>query len=169
MNGASTDEVSVRPRGFRSLPNRFGMTTTIRMQKVCRLCCNVVTSTHCLALFSKESLQKNLPGRLSKLLELPVSSSDGLSAYLCRSCVNKFHTAESKLDSLRTLARAGYEKGGHNRSVLPSSSVTEQAAKKRTKDTSGVDASPHTVQARPLAKRFTIGVPAWKTTRFPSL
>ena len=66
------------------------------MQKVCRY---VVTSTHCLALFSKESLQKNVPGRLSKLLDLPVSSSDGLSTYLCRSCVNKFHTVESKLES----------------------------------------------------------------------
>ena len=132
------------------------MSTTIT--KVCRLCCNAVTSTHCLALFSKEALQKNVPGRLSKLLDLPVSSSDGLSPYLCRSCANKFHTVESKLESFRSLAKTGYEKGGQNRSVFPSSSVSVQAPKKRTKDTSGEDASPHTVQARPLAKRFTIGV-----------
>ena len=115
------------------------------MQKVCRLCCNAVSSTHCLALFSKD-----VPDRLS--------SSDGLSSYLCRSCVNKFHTVELKLESLRSLAKAGYEKGGQCISVLPCSMVTMQSTKKRTKDTSGVDASPHTVQARPLAKRFTVGV-----------
>ena len=98
---------------------------------------------------------------LSKVLDLPVSSSDGLSPYLCRSCMNKFYTVQSKLESLRTLAKVGYEKSGQFRSVVPacSSVSTVQPSKKRTKDTSGVDASPHTLKARPLAKRVTLGVP----------
>ena len=134
-----------------SLPQRFGISTTKKtMPKVCRLCCSAVSPTHCLALFSYESVQK--VGRLSKLLDLPVSSGDGLSPYPCRSCMNKFYTVQSKLESLRTLAKVGYEKSGQFRSVVPacSSVSTVQPAKKRTKDTCGVDTSLHTVKARPL-------------------
>ena len=88
---------------------------------------------------------------LSKLLDLPVSSSDIFYQPVSQ-FENKFHTVES----LTSLAKAGYDKAGQSRLVLPSSSVMPQAAKKRTKDTSGMDASPHTVQARPLAKRYSM-------------
>ena len=49
--------------------------------KVCRLCCNVVSPMHCLALFSTESVKRKVPERLSKAIDLSVSSSDGLSPY----------------------------------------------------------------------------------------
>ena len=59
-------------------------------------------------------------------LEATELSSDGLrlSTDLYRSYVNKFHTVESKFESLRSLAKTGYDKGGRNWSVLPSSSVS---------------------------------------------
>ena len=98
-------------------------------------------------------------------MQLPVSDSDGLSSYLCRGCMSKFNTVESKLESFRSLAKAGYEKG-RQESQGPTASfcginppLASPAARKRTKDTSGLEASPHTAQARPLANRFTVGVP----------
>ena len=89
--------------------------------RVCHLCCSSSSSTRCSALFSKEAIQRDLPGRLSNLLQLPVSDSDGLSSYLCRSCMGKFTTVESKLESFRSMAKAGYEKG-RQESQVPISS-----------------------------------------------
>ena len=86
--------------------------------RVCRLCCSSSSSTRCSALFSKEAIQRDLPGRLSNLLQLPVSDSDGLSSYLCRGCMGKFTTVESKLESFRSMAKAGYEKGRHQYLLL---------------------------------------------------
>ena len=140
--------------------------------RVCRLCCSSSSSTRCSALFSKEAIQRDLPGRLSNLLQLPVSDSDGLSSYLCRTCMSKFTTVESKLESFRSMAKAGYEKG-RQESQVPISSfcgsnppLASTAARKRTKDTSGLEASPHTARLGQLAKRFTVGTPGRRLT-FP--
>ena len=123
--------------------------------RICRLCCNIVTSTRCSALFSKESVQRCLPDRLGKLLELPISECDGLSSYICRACTNKFQSLESKLKAFRSMAKCGFEQG-RNKASICSPMVS---GRKRTKDTSGLEASPHTVHARPLAKRLTVGAP----------
>ena len=86
--------------------------------------------------------------------------------------MGKFTTVESKLESFRSMAKAGYEKG-RQESQVPIFSfcgsnppLGSTAARKRTKDTSGLEASPHTAQARPLAKRFTVGTPGGRLT-FP--
>ena len=128
---------------------------TMAATRICRLCCNIVTSTRCSALFSKESVQRCLPDRLGKLLELPISECDGLSSYICRACTNKFQSLESKLKAFRSMAKCGFEQG-RNKASICSPMVS---GRKRTKDTSGLEASPHTVHARPLAKRLTVGAP----------
>ena len=138
----------------------------------CRICCSFVSSTHCIALFSKDSKTSGLAERLSRVTDVPDVPKDGLSQHICRPCNRKFQAAES----LRALARASYEKSRASRPLTgvtgspkssPSRPLTSvagspkssrvMAPRKRSKDTSGVGVSPHTHQARPTAKRQTIG------------
>ena len=119
---------------------------------VCRFCGNVVLPTLSVALFSKDGLDKGLPGRISRVVDLPVSSEDGLSPHLCRPCMRKFQSAET----FRSMAKSSYEKQGYIRPAPPLHSPRGHGSRKRTKDTSGFEASPHTAKARPLAKRSTL-------------
>ena len=43
------------------------------------------------------------------LLQILIEESDGLPSMVCRKCLGKFNTIESKLDSLRSLAQSSYE------------------------------------------------------------
>ena len=85
-----------------------------------------------------------------------MAPNDGFSKFICRPCNRKFLSAES----FRALAKASYDK---SRVSLSSSSSPKssqvQVTRKRPKDTSGVGASPHTNQSRPVAKCQTVGVP----------
>ncbi len=119
----------------------------------CRLCCStVIVSQHNFRMvFSTECLKVDFAGRLSRLLDLPVLQSDGLSEYLCRSCLRKVDS----LEAFKCLTRQSYQKQRLNKQIH--SSPVSRAGKKRPKDTSGNEASPHTVQSRPLAKRSTVG------------
>ena len=132
----------------------------------CRICSSVVECLHCVSLFSPEMTKYNLAFRMSRLLEVPkISQEDPLPHYACHSCkvkfisMQKFISMESKLESLRTLAKSSYQS-------LASSYPEQQPStnKKRTKDTSGDDVSPSTANARPASKR---GVGRSKTL-FPS-
>ena len=95
-----------------------------------------------------------------------------LSTSVGLACNRKFQAAES----LRALARASYEKSRASRPLTgvtgspkssPSRPLTNvagspkssrvMAPRKRSKDTSGIGVSPHTHQARPTAKRQTVG------------
>ncbi len=49
---------------------------------VFRFCNSSVASTHCKAFFSDDSISKNLPERLSSLLQLPVTQETGSPAQL---------------------------------------------------------------------------------------
>ena len=40
-------------------------------------------------MFNKDALERDLPGRLSKLVELPVVKHNDLSIYYCRRCIGK--------------------------------------------------------------------------------
>ena len=111
----------------------------------------MVPPTHCVALFS---LNSGLAERLSKVADVPVAPDDGLTKFICGICNRKLLSAES---FIRT-AKASYEKN----KASPSGSATgdtmgsqAQMTRKRTKDTSGPEASPHTSQCRPVAKRLT--------------
>ena len=110
----------------------------------CRVCSSVVGRTHCVTFFSPEMTKCNLASRMSKLLEVPICQEDTLSKFVCRSCKTKFISVESKLESLRTLAKSSYQ---------VQSGPEQQSSRKRTKDTSGDNASPSTVKARPASKR----------------
>ena len=117
----------------------------------CRICSSVVERSHCVSLFSPEMTKCNLAFRMSRLLEvLKISQEDPLPHYACHSCKVKFISMESKLESLRTLAKSSYQS-------LASSYPEQQPStnKKRTKDTSGDDVpvSPSTAKARPASKR----------------
>ena len=51
---------------------------TRTMSKSCRICDSVLSRTHYVALFSRESLASDLANRLSKVADVPVASEDGL-------------------------------------------------------------------------------------------
>ncbi len=120
----------------------------------CRVCCIALTSTHCAAIFSISAIDTNVPERLSKALDLPVANHDGQPAHLCRGCNKKFLAVES----FRSLAKSSHDR--HVGSLSSSRSpIASRIPVKRTKDTSGVGASPHTARYRPVAKRRTSGVP----------
>eukprot|EP00731_Ephydatia_muelleri_P029160 Em0020g804a len=95
-------------------------------------------------LFSSVSLASGLADRLSRVVDAPVAADDGQSRFICRSCKIKFMAAES----FRTIAKETYQK--NNGSLKFNLSGT---GRKRTKNTSGPGASPHTNQCRPVAKR----------------
>jgi len=127
-----------------------------------------VAPNHSVALFSSASKTTDFPGWLSRIIDLPVTANDGLSHYICRPCNRKFVAAES----FRSSAKRSYERKGFHVSVsvsLQSSPKVPPVAtsRKRVKDTSGIDASPHTSRARPLAKRSTTGVPG-RRLAFPA-
>ena len=129
---------------------------------ICRFCGNTVLPTLSVALFTKDGLDKDLSGRISRVVDLPVSRQDGLSLYLCRPCMRKLQTAET----FRCMAKSSYEKQGYNKPAPPSHSPVVHGSRKRMKDTSGFKASPHTSQARPQAKRCTLSVSGRRLT-FP--
>ena len=118
---------------------------------ICRVCCSSLTSTHCVSLFSKKAIDSDLPERLSKALDLPVARNDVLSNYMCRTCDKRFLAVES----FRSIAKCSYDK--YSKPIH--SPKAFRIPIKRTKDTSGPGASPHTVRVRPVAKRLTCGVP----------
>ncbi len=108
---------------------------------VCRLCCAEVIRTHSVSLFSPLSIKSDLPGRLSRLAEVPVDPDDGLSKYLCRLCREKL----TKLEEFRAKAHSCYRSSPRQ---------AEPSSRKRVKSTSGAaGVSPHTAQSRPRAKR----------------
>ena len=113
----------------------------------CRICSAVVERSHCISLFSADSVKCNLAIRMTKLLEIPISQEDKLSNFVCRSCKARFLTVENKLDSMRTLAKSSYQ------AYYPPVEQPSSTCTKRTKDTSGDNASPSTVKARPASKR----------------
>ena len=65
-----------------------------------------MSPTHCIALFSRESLASDLANRLNKFADVPVAPDDGLSRFMCRSCKIKLVSIEY----IRTTAKASYEK-----------------------------------------------------------
>ena len=133
---------------------------------VCRFCGSTVLPKLCVGLFSKEGLEKDLPGRVSRVVDLPVSREDGLSPHSCMPCMRKFQAAEA----FRSLARSSYEKRGYSQAPPPHPVHTPGAhgSRKRTKSTSGFEASPHTLQATPSAKHSTIAVAGRRLAFTPS-
>ena len=114
----------------------------------CRICSSVVGHSHCIALFSGDSVKCNLVSRMTKLLEVPISQEDKLSNYVCRSRKGRFLTLENKVESMHTLAKSSYQAY-----YPPDQQPSTESSRKRTKDTSGDGASPSTMNACPASKR----------------
>ena len=83
--------------------------------------------------------------------------------YYCRTCVGDLNTVEKVTEEMRSLARTSYglppaSTASSSTGTLPSVTVlggsptSRTGSRKRVKDTSGEEASPHTVQARPVTK-----------------
>ena len=138
------------------------------MSKSCiRICDSVLSRTHCVALFSRESLASDLANRLSKVADVPVASEDGLFRFICIPCKNKlmsgeyFRTTAKAYFYLRTFT---YEKNKDPTLTASGSNSQVQVTNKRTKDSSGPGASRQTRQCRPGAKRLTPEHPGRRLT-----
>ena len=79
----------------------------------CRFCGALLHEKHRLDLFSTIALEKDLPGRFSRLLQLPVSGDDGLSVYCCRKCVGRLNSVEKTIEEMKSLANSSYSKAGY--------------------------------------------------------
>ena len=71
----------------------------------CRICGNKVSVTHCIMLFSRESLAVNTPEQLSRMTAVLVIQYNGLCYIICCPCKRKFQLAESFQDTARVLTR----------------------------------------------------------------
>ena len=77
------------------------------MSKSCRNCDSILSRTHYVALFSRESLASDLANRLRKVADVPVASEDGLSRFICIPCKNKLMSGLLR----HCFARNGLRKG----------------------------------------------------------
>ena len=115
---------------------------------LCRLCNSSSPRDCILSLFSQTAMKQRLPGRITDLLDVPVSPKDGLPGYICRKCKRKLERLEKaaeELNTFRSEARATYSSFAKKRSDL-----------KRTKETSSsTGLSPDIVKNRPPSKRLT--------------
>ena len=107
----------------------------------CRVSYCSVSTTHRVNLFSAAE-------RLRNIITVPVDTS--MSDYMYRSCNGKFLMAEAFV----ALAKITYTET-RVPSDLELSNV--QMTRKRSKETSGNEASPYTLLARPVAKRRIAG------------
>ena len=77
--------------------------------EVCRICLGKAEHPHYCSIFSNGSLQKNIPGRLSKLLDITISQDDaGYPSRVCRGCMSRFYSLEKSLEELREKAMNSY-------------------------------------------------------------
>ena len=138
----------------------FTLSRVSVMMRSCRICSHVIDTKHAQALFSRDAVKDGFPDRISTIINLPVTENDGLPKHMCRPCNRRLTAAESFIH----LARSSYEKQGFwSGKTSSSNTVTVEGSglpdvnRKRPKNTSSsIDASPHTVQARPAAKRVTL-------------
>ena len=97
----------------------------------CRFCGALLNEKHRSGLFSTIALEKDLSGRFSRLLQLPVSSDDGLSVYCCRKSVRRLNSVEKTIEEIKSLANFSYSKAG----CAPAVNSRERS-RKRVNDTS---------------------------------
>ena len=115
-----------------------------------------MSSTHCIALFSKDSKTSVLAERLSRVTDVSVVPKDGLSQHICRPCNRKFQAAES----LRALTRASYE---NSRASRPLTGVTGSPKSSPSRTLASVAGSPKSSPSRPLTS--VAGIPKSSPSR----
>ncbi len=122
-----------------------------------RLCNSTVASIHSISLFSVDSQNKNLPVRLSTLLQLPVSPDDDPS-HCCRPCMRSFLATEKFFATVK-LAYESRRVVHPNKSPVGLIRSRLNSSRKRVKNTSGPEVSPCTFQSQPSPKRSNSRLP----------
>lgn len=74
----------------------------------CRICLGKAEHPHYCALFSKKSLEGDLPARISELSGVSIGPGDGYPERICRSCKSRFDSLEKGLDEFRQRAQTSY-------------------------------------------------------------
>ena len=113
----------------------------------CRFCGALLDEKYTSGLFSTIALEKDLPGRFSRLLQLPVSRDGGLSVYCCRKCVGRLNSVENTIEEMKFLANSSNSKTDYAPPVS-SSPLFRERYRKRVKDTNGDTASHCTGSSR---------------------
>ena len=109
-------------------------------------CCSMISSHQYVSLFIASSIRNKWPLRIQDLLEVSVSTDDGLPQHICSVC-------KKRLEVLERAAIDLVDFQSKPEMPLPLS----KRLLKRTKETSGsVGVSPDTAQARPWTKRLSI-------------
>ena len=72
---------------------------------LCRVCYKESENKYYTGLFT-DSNNRALTCRISELLQISIEEDDGLPTVICRICLGKFNTIESKIDNLRALAHS---------------------------------------------------------------
>jgi hypothetical protein len=99
------------------------------------------------SLFTPSSIHNKWPSRIQDLLEVSVSTDDGLPQHICSIC--KKH--------LEVLEQAALDLVDFQRKARDASASLSKRPPKRTKETSGsVGVSPDTARARPRTKKLSI-------------
>lgn len=78
------------------------------MAAVCRVCLGKASHPHYTSLFSKLSLEKDLPRRVSKVSGISMCQENGYPTRVCRSCMETFYSLEKGLDKFREKAMNSY-------------------------------------------------------------
>ena len=117
-----------------------------RRMATCRFCGALLDEKHTSGLFSTIALQKALPGRFSRLLQLPVFRDDGHSVYCCRKCVGRLNSVEKTIEEMKSLANSSYSKAGYAPPVN-SSPLSRNALEKESR-TRAVTQLPLTLSTR---------------------
>ena len=91
----------------------------------CRLCIQKA-ETHYTALYSKKSLERDLPGRISLLLGISMSKETGYPDRVCRGCYDKFTTLEKHLGELKERAQTSYRSYSRKRPADDSLTPTRE-------------------------------------------
>ena len=77
-------------------------------EQVCRLCTREVSDA--IDLFSGDSIERGVAGRIASVLELSLEKEDGLTAYVCQLCYARFNHLVRSLDVHRLQAKKSHEK-----------------------------------------------------------
>ena len=107
----------------------------------------MISSNQYVSLFTASSIRNKWPSRIQNLLEVSVSTDDGLPQHICSVCKKR----------LEVLERAAIDLVDFQRQARDAVTSLSKRLPKRMKETSGsVGVSPDTARARPGTKRLSI-------------
>ena len=117
------------------------------MARVCCFCKLTIAGSNkdWTSLFSSGAMKQDWVSRIKDLLELNITSDDGLPHYMCGKCRRRFEHLERAQADLREFQRQAKE----------SCRVLARRVLKRAKDSSSSVVSPDTERSRPPPKRLS--------------